>query len=564
MKKITIITLAVFLFFMSCKKDPGNSLSSDKEIYSFVLPMPSPIPWVSGVINNDTITIKVQPGVSLVGIVPVLQYYGKSISPAEGTALDFTSPVTYTITAEDGSTRRQIVIVSYKSTTKAITDFRFRPTENPALTSVLTGELVNDSSIVVRVPASTNVSNLKPVITHNGVNITPGSGQANNFSDLVYYTVTAEDGSKKTYNVMVTANNLAFIGSANGYLYALDAASGQVKWSFFGGGPQMGSPTCYQGKVYVSIQAGTGALYCLDAQTGSVIWTYSQPLASYGTPCVFNGSVYVAYAFTTPYLTGLQAIDAATGTMLWSKEIGLGPDNRGLSTPTAVAGYVVVSLINFGVYALNSTNGNIVWIRGTGINNTNPLVTGGVVYTGGETVLCSALDLTNGNIIWQSTAALANVTKSPVMANDIVYVCGGVNMFALNKNSGAVIWSEKSNGGMSGIGVGRFSSVSVSLSDTTLYAGNDDDMTYCLDLSTGAKKWTYPLNVVQLRNTSPNPVAANGMLFTNREDNSLYAFSAKSGKLIWKFTASGPINTDPCINDFGGNVFYTGNSGNNN
>lgn len=562
MKKYTLINLAVLLFFIGCKKDPVSSLSSAKEIYSFVLPMPSPMPWVSGVINNDTITVKVQPGVSLVGITPVLQYYGKSISPAEGTAVNFTSPVTYTITAEDGSTRRQVVIVTYKSTTKAITDFRFRPAENPGLASAVVGEFVNDSSIVLRVPVSTNVNALVPIITHNGVTITPGSGQAANFGDLVYYTVTAEDGSSKRYNVLVTANNLAYIGTANGFLYALDAASGQVKWSFNGGGTQMGSPTCYQGKVYVAVQSGP--LYCLDAQTGSVLWTYAQPLASYGTPCVFNGSVYVSYAIAVPYTTGVLAVDASTGSFLWSKAVGSGPDNRGVTTPTVVAGYVVVGLINSSVVVLNSANGNNVWSYTTGINNTNPLVSGGVVYTGAETKLCIALNLANGSVLWQSTAAAGNVTCSPVMANDIVYVGGGNNMYALNKNSGAVIWSEMSWGGIGGIGVGKFSSACVSQVDTTLYAGNNDDMTYCLDLRTGAKKWTYPLSTIQVKTTSPNPVAANGMLFANREDNSLYAFSARSGKLCWKFTASGLINTDPCIADLSGNAYYTGNSGNNN
>ena len=554
MKKNTLITLLILPFFIGCKKNTTVSLSSDKEIYSFILPFPSPTPWVSGVINNDTITVKVPVGVSLASITPVIQYYGKSITPAEGTAVNFTSPVTYTITAEDGSTRRQVVIVSYKSTTKDITDLRFRPAENPALASVVVGQLINDSSIVVRVPASTNVTALVPTITHNGVSISPNSGQAANFSDVVNYTVSAEDASTKKYNVFVTSNSMVYVGSANGFLYAVDALSGQLKWSFNGGGLQMDGPICYQGKVYVTVSGG-GPVYCLNAETGAVIWSYPPASSGYGTPCVFNGTVYVGYSSSVGWDCGVHAINANTGTLIWSKLVA-STFYSAIHTPTVVAGYVVVTEFVTGLHVLNAATGNLVWTTGLGINSANPLVKNGIIYIGGEFTFLRAYDLVTGAVVWQNNSFFGNVSGCPVMANDMIYVGTGNKMYAVNKTTGAIVWSQ------SPLSSGTyFSSVSVSLPDNALYAGSDDGRLYCLDLTTGAIKWAY-INNENGGTYTPSPVAANGMVVVNGLYNSLNAVSAKSGKLIWKFTAPGLINTDPCVSDVAGNAYYTGRSGN--
>ena len=552
MKKAIFIVLFFNILIIACKKNKV-SLSSEKIISSFTLPMPSPIPYFDGVIINDTITVKVQPGVSLVDIAPLITYQGISITPSIGTSVNFTNPVSYTVTAEDGSTIQYYVIVSYKSTNKEILDFRFKTSENPSLSSEVIGQFINDSSIIAHVPSSVNVHTLIPSITHNGVSINPQGNIISDFSDKVYYTVTAEDGSTKKYNVFLTSNNMVYTGCANGYLYALDAASGQIKWSF-NGGQQMGSPICYQDKVFVT---SGSKLYCLNAQTGTLIWTFLQPSISYTTPCIFNGTVYVGYSKSAG-LPGLYALDANSGNLIWSNTINTGNLGAITSNPTAVAGYVVVSEFNTGVHVFNAANGIQIWSNGS-LPSANPLVSGGVVYIGTENSLITAYNLASGNIIWQNTVTVNN-HSSPVMANDTIYMPGSDKMYALNKNTGAIIWSRISITGSSIL----LSSPSISLSDASLYAGYTKGSVYCLQSRTGAINWIYPYSNFQIQTTPSNPVAANGMVVINRDDNSLYALSTRSGSLIWKFTASASVNTDPCVTDFGGNVFYTGNSGNNN
>jgi PKD repeat protein len=87
-------------------------------------------------------------------------------------------------------------IGAYEDAAKAITAFDFT---NPAATGVIVG-----GNITVTVPYGTNVTALVPTITHNGASINPASGIAQNFTNPIVYTVTAVDGTTRTYTVTVT------------------------------------------------------------------------------------------------------------------------------------------------------------------------------------------------------------------------------------------------------------------------------------------------------------------------------------------------------------------------
>jgi uncharacterized repeat protein (TIGR02543 family) len=153
-------------------------------------------PAATGVINGTGISVIVPEGTVLTSLVPTIVHTGASISPASGTAQDFSGPVTYTVTAAGGTKAAYTVTVVFANSTKEITDFSFA---NPAVTGV-----ISETDISVTVPYGTNLTALVPTITHNGASISPASGTARNFSLPVTYTVTAEDGTTLEYTVTVT------------------------------------------------------------------------------------------------------------------------------------------------------------------------------------------------------------------------------------------------------------------------------------------------------------------------------------------------------------------------
>ena len=86
-------------------------LISEKDILTFVLDQQSG----DAVINNTnhTVDIEVVAGTNITALAPVITLSsGATVNPVSGTPVDFTSPVTYTVTAEDGSSQDWTVTVT--------------------------------------------------------------------------------------------------------------------------------------------------------------------------------------------------------------------------------------------------------------------------------------------------------------------------------------------------------------------------------------------------------------------------------------------------------------------
>jgi hypothetical protein len=87
------------------------SLSSNKSISSFYFNKISPS--VKGSIDSSkrTIALNVPYGTNITTLAPTISITGDSINPKNGVSQNFTKPVTYTVTAEDGSTQTYTVSV---------------------------------------------------------------------------------------------------------------------------------------------------------------------------------------------------------------------------------------------------------------------------------------------------------------------------------------------------------------------------------------------------------------------------------------------------------------------
>jgi hypothetical protein len=94
-----------------------------------------------------------------------------------------------------------------KASTKDITNFSFPAIPNSE--TVIGGE-PNAGGVyplivwVPAIPEGVNLNSLTPAITHTGISINP-AGDARDFTSPKDYTVTAEDGTTKTYTVSVKA-----------------------------------------------------------------------------------------------------------------------------------------------------------------------------------------------------------------------------------------------------------------------------------------------------------------------------------------------------------------------
>ncbi|MET0342879.1 MAG: hypothetical protein ABW252_17870, partial [Polyangiales bacterium] len=150
---------------------------------------------VVGSVVGTNIGITVPFGTSLEALSPTITITGLTVSPTSGTPRNFAAPVVYTVTAADGSTRTYTVTVTVApSTAKQITAFTIGEVDG----------VISGATIAVTVPFGSNVAMLAPAFTIDGASVDPEPGETVDFTQPVPYTVTAADGSTKTYTVTVT------------------------------------------------------------------------------------------------------------------------------------------------------------------------------------------------------------------------------------------------------------------------------------------------------------------------------------------------------------------------
>ncbi len=159
-------------------------------------------PLVDATIDETAKTIKatLPAGTDATKLVPTITLSDKAtVSPASAVVQNFTNPVTYTVTAEDGSTQAYLVTISVpKSSAKDIKTFTFNSI-SPAVTGVIDNTA---KTVKVLLPIGTDVTKLSPTFTiSDKATVSPTSGSVQNFTNAVAYTVTAEDGSTQVYQV---------------------------------------------------------------------------------------------------------------------------------------------------------------------------------------------------------------------------------------------------------------------------------------------------------------------------------------------------------------------------
>ncbi len=121
---------------------------------------------------------------------------------------------------------------------------------------------------------------------------------------------------------------------------------------------------------------GKNTLFCVDSQTGDLVWTHQYPCrkdpkffqgGSRATPVIFDNKVYLL-----SHEGGLYALNATDGKILWSLNVisdlaGVRPDWGYSGCPLVAEGKIIIETGSpeGSLVALDSKNGSVVW-RGGG------------------------------------------------------------------------------------------------------------------------------------------------------------------------------------------------------
>ena len=425
--------------------------------------------------------------------------------------------------------------------------------------SVAVSEMVIDTPahrIDIIVPATTDLTYLVPEFSFRGLSITPASGEPQDFSQSVVYTVKAEDGSAIAYTITIRKalrNKMVYIGSSDNNFYAIDGNSGKLKWKYTSTHAfAYSSPTYADGRVYVG--GIDSYVYCFDAITGAVIWKYQASTTGIESDAVIdNGTVYVGT--NDDYLF---AINASNGQLKWKFLTG----GNVSASPVISNGVVYFGSSDSKVYAVDVNTGQLRWVFTTGdmINQSGPALVAGVLYVGSRDGYLYAINADTGTEKWKYDANKISLEQSsPTVSNGIVYIGGwyGVpdfyrkgSLLAVDANTGTLIWEKLANTAISS---------SPSVYDGRVYVTADDMSLHVVDAITGGTYWTR-----QILSNGASPGVANGVVYVGGGGTGyIYAFDAIYGFELWRFPIGhgGLMISAPLIVSESGEPFYSGDSG---
>ena len=174
------------------------------------------------------------------------------------------------------------------------------------------------------------------------------------------------------------AGDTLYVGSYDGKFYALDARTGATRWKFATGGERrfeakglhgmqpknqtipdafdvyLSSPVVATGAVYFG--SGDGNVYALDAATGALKWKFQTGDVVHASPAYADGLVYFG-----SWDSYFYAVDADTGTEKWRFHGGEDPlihNQVGFqSSPAVVNGVVYTGCRDSNLYALDAATG---------------------------------------------------------------------------------------------------------------------------------------------------------------------------------------------------------------
>lgn len=317
----------------------------------------------------------------------------------------------------------------------------------PAHTGVYAGEAAGDLQRVVWRFVTGHMVMASPTVADGVVYIGSRDGwfyALDEATGVLRWKFRADAGITSTAAV---AGGVAWFQSDVGTLYALDLKTHRARWTkalgpdapFVSAYPASGladywtsSPMLYEGALYIG--GGDGAVHAFDAASGRALWSYKTGGRVRATPATDGTRVYVGSFDGVMY-----ALDRKTGALAWrfkTEGNAYFPVGHIQSSAAVADGKVMFGSRDFWVYALDAATGAQVWRtqhEGSWVIS-SPAVTDGMVCVGGsDTQRMECDELSTGKAVWK-TGIRNNIFASPIVVGGQIYVgsfMGGAVGFAV-------------------------------------------------------------------------------------------------------------------------------------
>jgi outer membrane protein assembly factor BamB len=336
----------------------------------------------------------------------------------------------------------------------------------------------------------------------------------------------------------LVADGVVYVGSAGGFLHALDRRTGDEVWRYRTDAPAHGSPAVVGQRVFITDMAGT--LHAVDRASGTRLWAVrggavmpwpwghesGDVFASSPTVAVVDGTERVFWGGADGVL---RAADAATGNLLWT----LPTQGRIRATPAVAGDRLVVGSTDGMVYCADVRTGAVLWrfeTRGATLFSgdfgfdrrsvqSSPAIADGRVHFGARDGWFYTLDLADGRQLWDYDHEVSWSNGSPAVSGNRVFEASSDARFihALDASGGQEIWRVMTD---------NVVWTSPVVTDSTVYFSAGDGVVRALSVSDGSPRWEVALPYA----SHGSPTIDDGVLFVGTEDGGVYALRDGDGR----------------------------------
>lgn len=304
-----------------------------------------------------------------------------------------------------------------------------------------------------------------PVVVEQQLFVATESGNVHAFDLRTHNQLWLYHTEAAIASTPAVADGRVYFLSRDGYFYALEQATGKLLWRFatqgearfaavggYGTPAEYGpvtdpwdfyasSPLVHAGKVYFG--SSDHHLYALNAATGALVWSFKADAPIHSSPRYASNKIFVG-----TWGTRLYAVDAQTGNEVWQFQGGVDPQHHVMqgitASPTVDGQCVYIGARDGFMYALNVADGAQVWkyaAEGSWILSTAAVDENNVYIATSDTGLMLALNKNTGAEVYRADTRLWTYA-SPVIARDRFIVVGTMvgELYGFAKANGEKKW----------------------------------------------------------------------------------------------------------------------------
>jgi polyvinyl alcohol dehydrogenase (cytochrome) len=380
-------------------------------------------------------------------------------------------------------------------------------------------------------------------------------------------------GVSSVYGQPTVAGGRVFVGVDTGYVYALDAATGCVHWSFL-------AETGVRNAINIAPATGAGArhaayfgdiranVYAVDADTGALIWKVNaeaHPLAVItGSPTLHEGRLYVPvssreeaaggslYYPCCTFRGSIVALDAATGRQVWKTYVSPDPPKPSRRNSRGTQLWTGAGAAIWHAPTIDPRN-RAVYVA-TGDAYTEP------AHKNTDAVM--AIHMDTGAVLWsvqdfENDAWLVGCAQEPnencpknlgpdydFGASPILQTLpDGRRVLLAGQKSGQVFAHDPDRDGALLWKAALVEKIGESeilfggaADDRVAYFGLDNGTVAALDPATGQRSWFLPPRPPgPRRGVTAALTAIPGAVIAGSQDGTVRAHAAEDGRLVWSF-----------------------------